>query len=277
LYLQGKKLKEKINILFIGDIVGEPGIKAVNDFLPIFKEKYKPDCIIANGENADKGNGITKNEAGILIDLGIHIITTGNHVWDNWHSKPLLATNPQVLRPLNYPPGNFGRGYAFLKLSDGTEIAVLNLQGRTYMQIIDCPFRSADHALKSISERTNIVFVDFHADATAEKQAMAHYLNGRVSALIGSHTHIPTADYCILSKGTAYITDVGMTGPFDSIVGMDTEQALKRFLLQIPHKYEVAKNDIRICGVNITVDVASGKAECIEQFMYPEPKRKENT
>ncbi|MFC2130646.1 TIGR00282 family metallophosphoesterase [Bacteroidota bacterium] len=262
-------MKDKISVLFIGDIVGASGITAVRDWLPELKERYQPDFMIANGENADKGKGMTKREAKELFDMELDVITTGNHIWDNWYSKPLLAENPKVLRPFNYPAGNVGMGYTISEIDEEISICVLNIQGRTFMQSIDCPFKAADFVIKTVSEQTKIIIVDFHADATAEKIAMSWYLDGRVSALIGTHTHIPTADASILPQGMAYITDVGMTGPFDSVVGMRKDQALKRFLLQIPHKYEVATEDNRICGVNLIIDTATGMAEKIEQFILP--------
>jgi hypothetical protein len=258
-----------INILFIGDIVGESGIKALGEHLPSIKAKYSPEFIIMNGENVCCGKGITEQEANILFDFGANIITTGNHVWENWKSKPLLSSNPRVLRPLNYPSGNAGYGYFLYKIRDNLDIAVLNLQGRTFMNSIDCPFKSADFALNAISERTKIIIVDFHADATAEKQAMGWHLDGRVSAVIGTHTHVPTADACILPKGTAYISDVGMTGPYDSVVGMKKEVALKRFILQTPHKFEIAENDIKLCAVHLIIDALTGQAIHIEQIIYP--------
>jgi 2',3'-cyclic-nucleotide 2'-phosphodiesterase len=262
-------MKEKIGILFIGDIVGESGINVVKDYLPKLKEQYNPDFIIANGENADKGKGMTKREAAVLFELGINVITSGNHIWDNWYSKPLLAENPKVLRPFNYPAGNVGMGYTVSDIDEETKICVLNIQGRTFMQPIDCPFKAADFVIKSVSDQTKIIIVDFHADATAEKIAMSWHLDGRVSAVIGTHTHIPTSDASILPKGTAYITDVGMTGPYDSVVGMRKDQALKRFLLQIPHKYEVAMEDNRICGVSVKIDTMTGLADSIEQYILP--------
>lgn len=261
-------MNEKINVLFIGDVVGEAGINILENYIRELNDKYQPDFIIANGENADKGKGISKKEAQQLFELGINVITTGNHVWDNWSSKPLLVENPNVLRPFNYPAGNVGMGYVVQDLEDFS-ICVLNLQGRTFMQTIDCPFKAADFVLKTVMDKTKIIIVDFHAEATAEKMALSWYLDGRVSAIIGTHTHIPTADASILPKGTAYITDAGMTGSYDSVVGMKKEQALKRMLLQIPHKYEVATDDCRICGVSLTIDTYSGMADSIEQFILP--------
>ena len=266
---------KKVSILFLGDIVGESGMNAVKDQLPKLKEKYSPDFIFVNGENADQGKGITKKEADLLFDWGVNVITTGNHIWDNWGSKPLLVQNPSVLRPFNYPAGNIGRGYIVHKLDDGTEICVLNLQGRTFMQSIDCPFKGADFVLKNLPPSVKIILVDFHADATAEKQALGWHLDGRISAIFGTHTHVPTADACILPQGTAYITDVGMTGPFDSVVGMGKETAIKRFMLQIPHKYEQASGDARTCGAHVILDADTGRALKIESFMVPEPRREE--
>ena len=262
-------MDQNIKVLFIGDIIGQTGLNTVEFYLPSLIKKYNPDCIIANGENADNGKGITKKEAGFLFNLGVNIITSGNHIWDNWYSKPLLKEDPKVLRPYNYPKGNIGKGYYIFEIPQKGEIAVLNLQGRTFMQPIDCPFHGADDALKYITEKTKNIIVDFHADATAEKIAMGWHLDGRVSALIGTHTHIPTSDASILPNGTAYISDVGMTGPFDSVVGMKKEIALKRFKLQIAHKYEIATEDNRLCGVNIEIDSVSGNALKIEQIILP--------
>jgi hypothetical protein len=266
-------LEKNIDVLFIGDIVGDRGINSVEEKIPALIEKYNPDLIIANGENAAAGKGLTEEEANKLFNLGVDILTSGNHVWDNWKSKPLLSSNQRVIRPLNYPPGNAGRGYTFFTLEDGKEIGILNLQGRTYMQAIDCPFRAADYALKTIQERTNIIIVDFHADASAEKVAMGWHLDGKVSAIIGTHTHIQTADACILPQGSAYITDVGMTGPYDSVVGLKKDIALKRFIFQTPFKYELATDDVRLCGVNIIINPTNGKAFSIESFMMPEPQK----
>jgi len=264
------KLNNKLSVLFIGDIVGEPGMNCVKELIPGLIQKYKAEFVVINGENADKGKGLTEKEVGELFEIGAHIITTGNHIWDNWKSKPILASNPKVIRPLNYPPGNVGLGYTFHTLEDETQICVLQLQGRTYMQTIDCPFRAADFALKAIQEKTKNIIVDFHADATAEKIAMGWHLDGRVSAIIGTHTHVQTADACILPNGTAYITDVGMTGPYNSVVGLKKEIALKRLIHQIPYKYEMGEGDARIAGVNVIIDITTGQALKIESFVQPE-------
>jgi 2',3'-cyclic-nucleotide 2'-phosphodiesterase len=262
-------LKNSIKVLFIGDIVGDPGISFLEKNMDMLKEKYSPEFIILNGENAQNGKGMSEAEVERFFAMKADVITTGNHIWDNWKSKPLLAKYKQIIRPLNYPPGNVGLGYTFVDLPNNVKIAVLQLQGRTFMPSIDCPFRAADYALNSITEKTKNIIVDFHADATAEKVAMGWHLDGRVSALLGTHTHIQTADATILPKGTCYITDVGMTGPYDSVVGMRKDVALKRFMMQTPHKYELAKDDVRISGVVLEIDLDSGMGIRIENFMYP--------
>ena len=263
-------MSSKINLLFVGDVVGEAGLKAIREYLRDTITKYNANFVIVNGENATNGKGLTETEAKLIFDCGANVITTGNHIWDNWKSKTLLANNHDVLRPLNYPPGNPGMGFCIKEFESGVNIGVLQIQGRTFMNSIDCPFRAADYALKIMEEKTSAIIVDFHADATAEKVAMGWFLDGRVSALIGTHTHIPTADAQILPKGMAYITDVGMTGPFDSVVGMDKEVALKRFILQTPHKYLIAENDIRMCCLNVVIDSTTGLAVKVRQFTVPE-------
>jgi 2',3'-cyclic-nucleotide 2'-phosphodiesterase len=269
-------LKSKLSVLFIGDVVGDPGISILKKELSGLIDKFKAEFVIINGENACGGKGITEEEAKVFFELGAHVITTGNHVWDNWRAKPLLASNANIVRPLNYPSGNAGKGFLLYKLNEEITVGVLQLQGRTFMQAIDCPFKAADFGLKHLSEKTQFIIVDFHADATAEKYSMAWYLDGKVSALLGTHTHIPTADACILPNGTAYITDVGMTGPYDSVVGLKKEIAMKRFLLQTPHKYEIAEKDVRICGVHLEIETSTGQAIKIEQIIYPDFEREVN-
>lgn len=269
-------MSSKINLLFVGDVVGEAGLKAIREYLRDTITKYNANFVIVNGENATNGKGLTETEAKLIFDCGANVITTGNHIWDNWKSKTLLANNHDVLRPLNYPPGNPGMGFCIKEFESGVNIGVLQIQGRTFMNSIDCPFRAADYALKIMEEKTSAIIVDFHADATAEKYSMAWYLDGKVSALLGTHTHIPTADACILPNGTAYITDVGMTGPYDSVVGLKKEIAMKRFLLQTPHKYEIAEKDVRICGVHLEIETSTGQAIKIEQIIYPDFEREVN-
>jgi metallophosphoesterase (TIGR00282 family) len=261
-------LSDKIKLLFIGDVVGKQGLKFLLENFENIKSKYQPNLIVVNGENTDDGKGINEEQSNDLFNAGVNVITTGNHIWDNWKSRPLLAKNDYVLRPFNYPPGNVGKGFKIFNIGK-IPVAILQLQGRTFMQTIDCPFRAADIALKMINERTNVVIVDFHADATAEKIAMGWHLDGRASCVLGTHTHIQTADASILEQGTAYISDVGMTGPYNSVVGMRKDIALKRLILQTAHKYEMAEGDMKIAGAFVEIDSETGQAMKIESFMYP--------
>ncbi len=268
-----EKILKPVSVLFIGDIVGEPGLNEVETRVPSLIEEYKAEFVVMNGENADKGKGIIESQANRLFDAGAHIITTGNHIWENWKSRPLLSANPNIIRPYNYPSGNAGRGFSFFAVDENITFAVLQLQGRLFIQTIDCPFHIADNALNYIQQKTKNIIVDFHADATAEKMTMGWHLDGRVSAVLGTHTHIQTSDAQILPKGTAYISDVGMSGPYDSVLGMRKDVALKRFTLQTAHKYELAKDDVRICGANVIIDTDTGKALEISSFMSPMPRR----
>ena len=238
-----------INILFVGDIVGAPGFDLTATILKSLVEKHKIDFCIANGENLTDGKGISQDDANKVFNLGVDVITTGNHVWDRWDSGKVLSENKNILRPMNYPSENLGSGFGVFESKNKIKIAVLNAQGRTFMQPIDDPFKAIDFALKRIGDEVKIIFVDFHADATAEKIAMAWYLDGRVSVLVGTHTHTPTADARIFPRGMAYITDVGMTGPYDSVIGMKKESAVRRFIRQTPMKYETASNDVHLCAV----------------------------
>jgi metallophosphoesterase (TIGR00282 family) len=265
-----------INLLFIGDIVGFSGFDFVCENLKLLMQKYNTNFVVANGENICNGKGITEREANALFNLGVNVITTGNHIWENWISKPLLKSNNLVLRPYNYPPGNVGRGYAIINHSSGIDIAVIQLQGRIYMTPIDCPFRAADHILKNISEKIDVIIVDFHAEATSEKITMGHYLDGKVSAIIGTHTHIQTADAQILPKCSAYITDVGMSGPYDSSLGLRKDVAINRLVSQVAHKYESATDDNKICGVVVNIEEDTGRAVEINNFVYPVFQNKMN-
>jgi len=257
-----------INIVFIADIIGEPGLNATASSIDQIIDKYKPKLIIANGENSASGKGLTEKIAYQFFELGINIITSGNHIWNKKSVFPVLDTNPYILRPLNYPPDVPGHGSCIYEISANEKLAVINLQGRTFMQPIDCPFRSIDKEIKNLKKKgINSIIVDFHAEATAEKIAMGWYLDGRVSAVIGTHTHVQTADDKILPNGTAYITDVGMTGPSDSVIGMDKEIALNRFIKQIPFYYKIAKyGDLIFCGVVISIDLRTSLANSIKRF-----------
>lgn len=262
-----------INILFVGDIIGKPGLELVQTWLPGLIQKYKSDLVVANGENVSDGKGCTAKEGTILFDLGVHVITGGNHTWDKHQSQDYLKSEPRVIRPLNYPKGTYGNGYYVAETKKG-KVAVLNLQGRTFMSPLDCPFRSADWVLQKLKAETKVVILDFHAEATAEKMAMGHYLDGKISALIGTHTHTQTADERILPGGTAYITDVGMSGPYDSVIGMKTVAAINRFIYQTPQKYETATDNVHLAGINLVIDSETGKAQEIERIFFPEFERK---
>lgn len=260
------------SLLFIGDVVGHVGLRELISQLPSLKDQYTPDCIVVNGENIVDGKGLSEKEADELFGAGIHCITTGNHVWENWKARSLLASTANVLRPVNYPSENPGRGFTVITLPDQRTVGVIQAQGRVYMQAIDCPFKGVDAAINKVAPRTKIILLDFHADATAEKIAMGWHCDGRVSAVLGTHTHVQTADARILPGGTAYLTDTGMTGPYDSVLGMKKDIAIKRFLLQTAHKYEIAENDVRVCGVHLLIDEDTGKAVSIKPFMSPQPQ-----
>ncbi|MCX7797304.1 MAG: TIGR00282 family metallophosphoesterase [Melioribacter sp.] len=262
-----------INILFIGDIVGKPGLDIVNMWLPSLQKNYKADVTIVNGENVSDGKGCTEKEAQQLFNLGVHVITGGNHIWDKHQSQEYLKKDARVLRPLNYPKGTFGNGYYIVNSSKG-KVAVINLQGRAFMATIDCPFRTSDWIIPKIKQETNVIIIDFHAEATAEKVALAHYLDGKVSAIIGTHTHVQTSDERIFPNGTGYITDCGMTGPYDSVIGMKTDAAINRFLYQTPQKYQTATDNVHLSGVFLKVDSVTGKTIEIERIFLPEFNKK---
>lgn len=267
--IQRKDIMTKFNLLFIGDIVGKPGLELVRTWLPSIQKKYRTDAIIANGENASDGKGTTKREGEQLFELGVDVITGGNHTWDKHQSQDYLKSEKKVLRPLNYPRGTHGNGYYVLNTPKG-KLAVINLQGRTFMASIDCPFRTAEWILSRLKDEADMFFIDFHAEATAEKMALANFLDGKVSAVAGTHTHVQTADERILPNGTGYITDVGMTGPYESVIGMKTVAAINRFLYQTPQKYETAVDDAHLCGMFYTFDADTGKCLHIERILFPE-------
>lgn len=256
-----------IRVLFIADIVGEPGRRTVNKVLTEFK-KEDIDFTIANAENAAGGFGLTAKVAEEIIDSGVEVLTLGNHVWDRKEIKEIIE-NPQILRPANYPPFTPGRGYNFYLTRKGIKIAVVNLMGRVYMPDLDCPFRCMDVLLPEIKKVTNLIIVDFHAEITSEKQAIGWYLDGKVSAVVGTHTHVQTADERILPEGTAYITDCGMSGPRDSVIGIKKEIILKKYLTQIPLRFEVAKKDLIFSGVIIELDEKTGKGLTIKRIQIP--------
>jgi 2',3'-cyclic-nucleotide 2'-phosphodiesterase len=262
-----------VKILFIGDIFGEPGRRAVRRLLPDLVSEYAPDLILANGENASHGFGITPGQVDELIDAGVEVITSGNHIWDRKEIAPYLAEHPgsRLLRPANYPGGSPGDGLYLGATRSGVPYAVINLQGRVFMTSIDCPFRGADAMLARIPPEVKIRIVDFHAEATSEKVAFGWYVDGRVTAVIGTHTHIPTADERVLPGGTAYITDAGMTGPFESVIGIEKELVIEKFLKQTPVRFDVARGDVRLCGVLFEADPSNGRALSIVRIMRPDP------
>ena len=252
-----------MKILYIGDTVANAGRTIVRTHLKELQEEHSIDLTILNCENAASGNGVTPQMADEFLDWGVDVLTSGNHIWNKREILPYLDKQSRLLRPANYPPGNPGRGVVVVKARTGEPAAVLNLQGRVFMAPIDDPFRVADAELAALPGDVKVVFVDIHADATSEKVALGWYLDGRVSAVIGSHTHIPTADETILPGGTAYQTDAGMTGPFHSVIGVLKETAIKRFLTQMPERFEHASQDVRLNGVVIDVDSKTGKARSI--------------
>ena len=258
-----------MKILFIGDILGQPGRRIVKQTLPLLREELQPDLVLANAENAAGGFGITPSLVEELLDLDIAVLTSGNHIWDKKEIYSYLRDqiNGRLLRPANYPAGAPGHGLFVGKTPMGVGYAVINLQGRVFMPAIDCPFRKADELFGSIPEDVKIRIVDIHAEATSEKQALSWYLDGRVTAVLGTHTHVPTADETVLPQGTAYITDLGMTGPYESVIGMERQSVIKKFLDQLPTRFEVAKGDVRLSAVLLEVDPQTGQALSIQRIL----------
>lgn len=254
-----------MKLLFIGDIVGRPGRQMIARHLASLVDRHLIDLTIVNAENAAAGFGVTHDVVAELFDAGIDVLTTGNHVWDKKESLPILDRESRILRPANYPPGLPGKGWGVFLTSADVPVAVINLEGRVFMNNLDCPFRAADAILDGLPGRPPIVLVDFHAETTSEKGALGTYLDGRVSAVVGTHTHVQTADERILPGGTAFISDVGMTGSRDSVIGIRKELSVERFLTQLPVRFEVAKKEPMLCGVVVTVDETSGRALAIER------------
>jgi hypothetical protein len=260
-----------MKILFIGDIVGKSGRQAVKALLPNLISRYKIDVVVANGENAAGGFGITESTASELFFYGIDIITTGNHVWDKKEALPYLAKEHRVLRPLNYPPGVPGSGSLVFSSRKNPPVAVLNVSGRVFMNIFDCPFRATKAALEDVRESAKVIIIDFHAEATSEKIAFGYYMDGQASAVIGTHTHVQTADERILAGGTAYITDVGMTGPLGGVIGIEKDQIIERFLTHMPRRFDVAEGKAILSAVVIEVDEKNGKATGIQRLQLTNP------
>lgn len=260
-----------MRLLMIGDVVGRPGRRACRVEVERLVRNHGVDLVIANGENAAGGNGITRETADELFSCGIDVLTMGNHVWDKKEVLDFIEQEARLLRPANYPPGTPGVGYAFYRSRKDHPVAVINLSGRIYLTDLDCPFRTVTRLLDEIRKYTAVVLVDFHAEATSEKVAMGWYLDGKVSAVCGTHTHVQTADERVLPRGTAYISDVGMTGPRDSIIGVRIEPVLEKFLTQMPRQFQVAGGPYQFNAVLVTVEPDSGKALNIARIQGYEP------
>jgi len=256
-----------MRILFIGDICGRAGRLALSQRLGRLVDRHHIDLVVANGENAAAGFGLTVDVADELFDLGVDVLTSGNHIWDKKDIFDVLDREPRLLRPDNYPADAPGRGTGVFYTAGGVAVGILNLEGRVFMNNLDCPFRTADLRLLELQQKTSVILVDFHAEATSEKMALGWYLDGRVSAIVGTHTHVQTADERVLPSGTAFISDVGMTGSRDGVIGMRRESIIEKFLTQRPARFEVAKNDPVLSAVVIDIDEATGKARQIERVM----------
>lgn len=255
-----------MKILFIGDIVGEPGRRAVKQLLPELRAQRALDFVIANGENSAGGNGITPKTAGEIFGAGVDAITSGDHLWDQKEVMEMLASEKRFLRPLNYPAGTPGQGSAVFEVGKGRRIAVVNAQGRTFMPVLENPFSVVPPEIESLRQQTPIIFVDFHAEATSEKIAFARMLDGKVTAVVGTHTHVQTADEQIFPGGTGYLSDAGFTGPHESVLGREIEPVIRRFVTNMPQRFEVASGNVRLNGVIITADDSSGKCLQIERI-----------
>ena len=255
-----------MNILFIGDIFGRPGRDLVRDGLAALVERHAVDFVVANAENSAGGFGITRDIGDDLLECGIDVMTSGNHIWDKKEALDYIAAEARLLRPANYPAGVPGRGSYVGRTRDGRSVAVLNLMGRVFMSPLDDPFAVATRELDALSGRANIVLVDFHAEATSEKLAMGWHLDGRVTAVFGTHTHVQTADEQVLPGGTAYITDTGMTGPHDGIIGVERDAALSRFLTGLPARFETATGNARLHAMLLHADEASGRAKAVTRL-----------
>ncbi len=256
-----------MKILFIGDVVGRPGRVALASRLDRLVDRNNIDLVVVNGENAAAGFGLTADLAREFYDLGVDVLTSGNHIWDKREIYDYLDSQKRLLRPANYPAGLPGRGHGVFSTSAGIKVGIINLEGRVFMNNLECPFRTADALVDELRQQTPVILVDFHAEATSEKAALGCYLDGRVSALVGTHTHVQTADERILPAGTAYITDVGMTGSRDSVIGIRKELAVEKFLSLLPVRFEVAKKDATVCGVVLTIDEETGRATAIERVL----------
>ncbi|MCX5709495.1 MAG: TIGR00282 family metallophosphoesterase [Candidatus Omnitrophica bacterium] len=251
-----------MKILFAGDIVGKPGRDAIKALLPGLKKEYALDFVIANAENSAGGSGITQKTADELFASGVNVITSGDHIWKKAEIIELINREERIIRPVNFPAGVPGSGAGIFKVNN-KKVGVINVNGRVFMEPLESPFTTTLAAVEKLAKETNIIIVDIHAEATSEKVALGWYLDGKVSAVMGTHTHIQTADERILPQGTAYITDVGMVGPYDSVIGRNVKDVLDRFILQLPIKFAVAESNIKLCGAVVDVDDRTGKAKSI--------------
>ena len=257
--------------LFVGDIVGKPGRMAFKAHLPGIVEAHGVELVIVNGENSAAGFGITRKVGEELFAIGADVITGGNHIWDKKEALVYLAGEHKVIRPLNFPPGVPGFGSVVHECPSGARVLVVNLSGRVFMPPLDCPFRTLEAELERAGDSVDIVIVDFHAEATSEKVAMGQYFDGKVSAMLGTHTHVQTADECVLPKGTAYITDAGMTGPVNSVIGVESGRIFERFLTQVPVRFEVAHGPSILCAVVVDIDEKTARARSIERIRLSHP------
>lgn len=255
-----------MKVLCIGDIMGEPGRRTVARIVPRLIAQRQIDAVIANGENVAGGFGVTPELAEELFEMGVSVITTGNHAWDKKEAVDYFSREPRLLRPANYPAGVPGNGNVVVETAGGERLAVLQLMGRVYMPTIDCPFQTAKRELSRLKRETSAIIVDMHAEATSEKMAMGHFLDGEVVAVVGTHTHVQTADDQILPKGTAYITDIGMTGPLHSVIGVKKELAIEKFLTGMPRRFEVASGPSVFCAALLELDPRLGKAIAFERI-----------
>jgi len=257
-----------LTVLFFGDVVGRPGREGLAHAVPILQEKYNADFIVVNGENSSAGSGLTPATYAKLMSCGANVITTGDHIFRNREYPQIIHEIP-VLRPANYPKSADGKGWGLYTTKAGVRIVVANLMGRVFMEPMRCPFELADEIVQTASQQTKIILIDMHAEATSEKIALGWHLDGKVSAIVGTHTHVQTADERILPNGTAYISDLGMTGPYDGVLGRDKNAVLKKLRTAMPARFEVAEHDVKACGVAVKIDDTTGRALSIERFQVP--------
>jgi metallophosphoesterase (TIGR00282 family) len=261
-----------MKLLFVGDVVGKPGRGVLNRLLPDLVDRRRLDYVVVNVENAAGGFGVTSGIMAELAELPIDCFTSGNHIWDKKESVRALSLEPRLLRPANYPGENPGVGVHVGETAAGIPVATINLEGQVFMKPLESPFRVADRLLGELPPKVRVILVDFHAEATSEKQALGFHLDGRVSAVVGTHTHVPTGDERLLPAGTAFLTDVGMTGPYESVIGMRIDKVLHRFLHQTPSGFEVAKRDVRLAAVEFDIDESTGRARAVERMLLSDER-----